>query len=145
MEREEIKRMRRNVSTCRSPGRTFDNELYFTRSTWESQSVPEIEQRSHENSRFQRRLPSTFVVLATFIDSKSVADLRSRISVEMLEERCHFIRRDCRCYMPHRKICRRRRLDWQISQRCLSQYHMKCYREANCMQVDEIYNYRIKS
>jgi len=105
MEREE--EMQRNVPTCRSPGQTFDNELYFTRSTWESQSVSEIEQRSHENSRFQRRLLSTFVVLVAFIDSKSVADLRSRISVEMLEERCHFIRRDCRCYMPHRKICRR--------------------------------------
>lgn len=84
-------------------------------------------QRSHENSLafsfLQRRLPSTFVALAAFIDGKSVADLRSRISVEKPEERCHFSRRDCRRYMPHRKICRRRKLDRQISRGCLAQ----CY------------------
>lgn len=58
----------------------------------------------------QRRLPSTFVTLAAFIDGKSVADLRSRISVEKPEERCHFSRRDCRCYMPHGKICRKMKI-----------------------------------
>lgn len=41
------RRKRRRRATCRSSGRTFDNELYFprrcARSTWESRSVPEID------------------------------------------------------------------------------------------------------
>lgn len=54
---EEIEEMRRNAPTCRSSGRTFDNELYFARrrarSTWESRSVPEIDReatRTHSRS-----------------------------------------------------------------------------------------------
>lgn len=91
----------------------------------------------------QWRLPSTFVALAAFIDGKSVADLRSRISVEKPEERCHFIRRDCRRYMPHRKICRRRKLDRHISRRCLAQCHVLVVNRIRS-QVNKICNCQIE-
>lgn len=76
-----------------------------------SQSIPEIDR---EATRTHSRSPAkTAIHFRRFsrVYGKSVADLRSRISVEKPEERCHFSRRDCRRYMPHRKICRRRKLD----------------------------------
>lgn len=66
------------------------------RSTWESQSVPEIDREATGLARvLSRRLPSTFVALAAFIDGKSVGS-RSKISVERPEERCHLSCRHCR-------------------------------------------------
>lgn len=63
---------------------------------------------------FPRSLPSTFVVLAAFIDGKSVAaSPYSKISVGK-PEGCHFSRRNCRCYMPRGKILPGRKLDRQI-------------------------------
>lgn len=133
--REEIGEIRKNAPTCRSSGRTFDNELYFARrrarSTWESQSVPEIDReatRTHSRV-LQQGLPSTFVVLAAFIDGKSVADLRSRISVEKPEERCHFGRRESTLHatqknLPKTKI---RSIDFAKMSRSVS----RCCREAS--------------
>lgn len=72
----------RRRTTCRSSGRTFDNELYFprrcVRSTWESRSVPEIDREVAGLARvFPRRFPSTFVVSAAFIDGKTVVPSRA--------------------------------------------------------------------
>lgn len=51
------------------------------RSTWESQSVPEIDREATGLARvLPRRLSSTFVALAAFIDGKSAVDSRSKIS-----------------------------------------------------------------
>jgi len=106
---------------------TFDNELYFTQFTWELQSVPKIEQRSHENSR---RLPSTFVVLVAFIDSKSVVIYVVGFLLKCWKKGVTSSVETVDVYMPHRKICWRQRLDWQISRRCLSQYRMKCCHQS---------------
>lgn len=95
------------------------------RSTWESQSAPEIDREATGLARvLPRRLPSTFVALAAFIDGKSVVDSRSKISVKRPEERCHLSCRRCRRFTWHMEEFVRKdvELDRQISRGCLARH-----------------------
>lgn len=117
------RRKRRRRATCRSSGRTFDNELYFprrcVRSTWESRRVPEIDREVAGLARvLPRRLPSTFVALVAFIDSKSlVPSLAARPRWDFHWEAGGEVSlptlRPPTFYAPSEKICRRRKLHFR--------------------------------
>lgn len=97
---------------------------YTFRDALESRGNRRVFRKSTEKPRdslafLSRKLPSTFIPSAAFIDGKSVADSRSKISVEKPEEKCHFSHKDCRRYMPHAKFVERRKLDRQILWGCL--------------------------
>lgn len=134
--RDDVTSLRKNRGTQRGEETHLPVDLPDGRSTtsytlrrdaFDPRGSRRVFRKSMEKPRDSLRLlprrlaTSTFVALAAFIDGKSVADSRSKISVVMPEERCHLSCRHCRHFTWHmEEFVRRRKLD-----RCLAT-HVRC-------------------
>jgi len=97
---------------------------YTFRDTLEPHGNRRVFRKSTEKPRdslafLPRRLLSTFVPSAAFIDSKSVADSRSKISFEKPKRGVTSVTETVERLYATCKICQRRKLDWQIFWGCL--------------------------